>query len=109
MQAVVCTVFVMSELPPLDSQCMRDAYMRHTGSPWEWTETADGRPQRYLRSEDWGYRPLSFVVRTARDPEAIIRKQRRQTRLGAPDLTRRNCSPLRRYECPLRQLEETLK
>jgi putative ABC transport system permease protein len=32
----------------------------------------DGRPQLYIRTEDWGFRPLSFVVRTARDPEAII-------------------------------------
>ena len=26
----------------------------------------DGRPQLYIRAEDWGFRPLSFVVRTAR-------------------------------------------
>jgi putative ABC transport system permease protein len=32
----------------------------------------DGRPQLYIRTEDWGFRPLSFVVRTVRDPEAII-------------------------------------
>ena len=32
----------------------------------------DGRPQIYIRTEDWGFRPLSFVVRTAVDPEAII-------------------------------------
>jgi putative ABC transport system permease protein len=32
----------------------------------------DGRPQLYIRSEDWGFRPLSFVVRTGRDPESII-------------------------------------
>ena len=24
----------------------------------------DGRPQLYIRTEDWGFRPLSFVVRT---------------------------------------------
>jgi putative ABC transport system permease protein len=32
----------------------------------------DGRPQLYIRTEDWGFRPLSFVVRTARDPETVI-------------------------------------
>jgi putative ABC transport system permease protein len=32
----------------------------------------DGRPQLYVRTEDWGYRPLSFVVRTERDPEALV-------------------------------------
>jgi putative ABC transport system permease protein len=32
----------------------------------------DGRPQLYVRCEDWGYRPLSFVVRTEGDPEATI-------------------------------------
>jgi putative ABC transport system permease protein len=32
----------------------------------------DGRPQIYLRTEDWGYRPLSYVVRTEGDPELLI-------------------------------------
>ena len=32
----------------------------------------DGRPQLYMRTEDWGYRPLSFVLRTPLDPESII-------------------------------------
>jgi putative ABC transport system permease protein len=32
----------------------------------------DGRPQLYIRTEDWGFRPLSFVVRTERQPELII-------------------------------------
>ena len=32
----------------------------------------DGRPQIYIRTEDWGFRPLSFVVRTGRDPTSII-------------------------------------
>jgi putative ABC transport system permease protein len=36
----------------------------------------DGRPQVYVRTEDWGFRPLSFVVRTARDPDAIIPEAR---------------------------------
>jgi putative ABC transport system permease protein len=32
----------------------------------------DGRPQLFIRTEDWGFRPLSFVVRTAQQPETII-------------------------------------
>ena len=36
----------------------------------------DGRPQLYIRTEDWGFRPLSFVVRTGRDPESIIPEAR---------------------------------
>jgi putative ABC transport system permease protein len=36
----------------------------------------DGRPQLFVRTEDWGYRPLSFVVRTGRQPEAIISEAR---------------------------------
>lgn len=36
----------------------------------------NGRPQMYIRTEDWGFRPLSFVVRTAVNPEAIIPEAR---------------------------------
>jgi putative ABC transport system permease protein len=36
----------------------------------------DGRPQVFVRTEDWGYRPLSFVVRTALQPEAIVPEAR---------------------------------
>ena len=36
----------------------------------------DGRPQIYIRTEDWGFRPLSFVVRTSRDPSSIIPEAR---------------------------------
>ena len=36
----------------------------------------DGRPQVYFRAEDAGVRPMSFVVRTARDPESIIPEAR---------------------------------
>jgi putative ABC transport system permease protein len=32
----------------------------------------DGRPQVYLRAEDWGYRTLNFVVRGDRVPETMI-------------------------------------
>jgi putative ABC transport system permease protein len=33
---------------------------------------ADGRPQILFRAEDLGYRSLSYVVRTRRDPRAVI-------------------------------------
>lgn len=36
----------------------------------------DGRPQLYVRAEDWNYRNLSFVVRTDRDPHAVIPEMR---------------------------------
>jgi putative ABC transport system permease protein len=36
----------------------------------------DGRPQLYIRTEDWGFRPLSFVMRTALAPESIIPEAR---------------------------------
>jgi putative ABC transport system permease protein len=32
----------------------------------------EGRPQLFIRTEDWGFRPLSFLVRTARDPRSLI-------------------------------------
>jgi putative ABC transport system permease protein len=32
----------------------------------------DGRPQLFLRAEDWGYRSLSFVVRSDRAPEGLV-------------------------------------
>jgi putative ABC transport system permease protein len=32
----------------------------------------DGRPQIFVRAEDWGYRTLSFVLRTGRDPHSLI-------------------------------------
>ena len=44
----------------------------------------DGRPQLYVRTEDWGYRPLSFVVRTARDPDSIIPEARAALRRVDP-------------------------
>jgi putative ABC transport system permease protein len=36
----------------------------------------DGRPQLYVRAEDWGFRPLSFVLRTAQDPSSLIPQAR---------------------------------
>jgi putative ABC transport system permease protein len=32
----------------------------------------DGRPQLYIRPEDWGVRPLLYVARTTRDPRALL-------------------------------------
>jgi len=32
----------------------------------------DGRPQIFVRGEDWGYRTLSFVVRSDRDPATLV-------------------------------------
>ncbi len=44
----------------------------------------DGRPQLYIRTEDWGFRPLSFIVRTEGDPEAIIPEARTALRQVEP-------------------------
>jgi putative ABC transport system permease protein len=44
----------------------------------------DGRPQLYIRTEDWGYRPLSFVVRTSRGAAAIIPEARAALRRADP-------------------------
>jgi putative ABC transport system permease protein len=44
----------------------------------------DGRPQLYIRTEDWGLRPLSFVVRSERDPEAIVPEARAALRRADP-------------------------
>ena len=40
----------------------------------------DGRPQVYLRAEDFGYRTLSFVIRASRDPESLIPEAQRVIR-----------------------------
>jgi putative ABC transport system permease protein len=40
----------------------------------------DGRGQVFVRTEDWGYRPLSFVVKTTRDPESIVQEVRAAVR-----------------------------
>jgi putative ABC transport system permease protein len=40
----------------------------------------DGRPQLYVREEDWGYRPMSFVVKTGRQPESIVQEVRAAVR-----------------------------
>jgi putative ABC transport system permease protein len=32
----------------------------------------DGRPQLFVRVEDWGYRTISFVIRSDRDPATLI-------------------------------------
>jgi putative ABC transport system permease protein len=40
----------------------------------------DGRGQLYIRTEDWGFRPLSFVVKTSRQPESIVQEVRAAVR-----------------------------
>jgi putative ABC transport system permease protein len=36
----------------------------------------DGRPQLFVRAEDWGYRALNYVLRTGRDPRALVPEAR---------------------------------
>ena len=40
----------------------------------------DGRPQVYLRAEDWGYRSLFYIVRTTRDPASLVSEARTAVR-----------------------------
>jgi putative ABC transport system permease protein len=47
---------------------------------------ADGRPQVYLRAEDWGYRSLFYTVRTAGDPAALAPDVRAAIRRVNPQL-----------------------
>jgi putative ABC transport system permease protein len=54
----------------------------------------DGRPQLYIRTEDWGYRPLSFVLRTARDPETIIPEARAALRRTEPRVAMGNAKTM---------------
>ena len=44
----------------------------------------DGRGQVYIRTEDWGYRPLSFMVKTTRQPESLITEVRAAVRRVEP-------------------------
>jgi len=46
----------------------------------------DGRPQLYVRAEDFGYRTLAFVVRTRRDPQALVPEARSAIRQIDPRL-----------------------
>jgi putative ABC transport system permease protein len=46
----------------------------------------DGRPQLFVRAEDWGYRRLAFVLRTGRDPQALIPEVRSSIRRADPRL-----------------------
>jgi putative ABC transport system permease protein len=47
---------------------------------------SDGRPQILFRAEDWGYRGLSYVVRTRRDARAVIPDLRAAIRSVDPQL-----------------------
>jgi putative ABC transport system permease protein len=46
----------------------------------------DGRPQLYVRAEDFGYRTLAFVVRTRRDPQTLVPEVRSAIRQIDPRL-----------------------
>jgi predicted lysophospholipase L1 biosynthesis ABC-type transport system permease subunit len=46
----------------------------------------DGRPQLFVRAEDWGYRSLSFAVRTRREPQRLIPDVRTAIRRLEPRL-----------------------
>jgi putative ABC transport system permease protein len=46
----------------------------------------DGRPQIYVRAEDWGYRSLSFAVRAERDARSLIADVRAAIRQVEPRL-----------------------
>jgi FtsX-like permease family len=46
----------------------------------------DGRPQIFIRAEDWGYRSLTFVVQTAREPQGVVPEVRASIRRIDPRL-----------------------
>jgi predicted permease len=54
----------------------------------------DGRPQIFVRAEDWGYRNLSFVVRSARDPRSLVPDVRAAIRGVEPRLAVSNVRPM---------------
>jgi len=40
----------------------------------------DGRPQLYIRAEDWGYRALFYTLRTTREPQTLLPEVRSAVR-----------------------------
>jgi len=46
----------------------------------------DGRPQLFVRAEDWEYNGLSFVIRTGHDPQSLIPQVRAAIRSVDPRL-----------------------
>ena len=46
----------------------------------------DGLPQIFVRAEDWSYRPLTWVLRTGREPHALIPEVRSTIRRIDPRL-----------------------
>jgi putative ABC transport system permease protein len=54
----------------------------------------DGRPQLFVRAEDWGARTLSFVLRTAREPKDVIPDVRGAIRRIDPRLTVADVRPM---------------
>jgi putative ABC transport system permease protein len=54
----------------------------------------DGRPQVYMRAEDFGYRSLSYVVRTTRDPMALVPEVRAAIRSIDPRVAVADLRPM---------------
>jgi putative ABC transport system permease protein len=54
----------------------------------------DGRPQVYLRAEDFGYRTLAFVLRSARDPQSLVADVRSAVRRTDPRLALAEVRPM---------------
>ena len=46
----------------------------------------DGRPQVLLRVEDWGYRSLTYAIRTSREPDSLLPDLQRAIGAVAPRL-----------------------
>jgi putative ABC transport system permease protein len=54
----------------------------------------DGRPQLFIRAEDWGYRTLSFVLRTGRQQETLVPEVRTAIRRVDPRLAVTDVRPM---------------
>ena len=54
----------------------------------------DGRPQLFVRAEDWNYRTLVFVVRTSRNPNTLGPEVRAAVRRIDPRLALANVRPM---------------
>jgi putative ABC transport system permease protein len=54
----------------------------------------DSRGQLFVRAEDWGYRTLSFVVRTEREPQSLIPEVRALVRRIDPQLALAEVRPM---------------
>jgi putative ABC transport system permease protein len=54
----------------------------------------DGRPQVYMRAEDFGFRTLAFVLRTARDPLTVAAEARAAIRRVDPRIAVADVRPM---------------